>query len=1257
MKCSSKRLSFLLVLALAAFSIQFASIVPADAASNYAVINTNGSGAGSFAQAVIDANSSPGLDTISFAIPGAGVHKISSFSSMSITDPVTIDGLTQTGSTCGSTLNIVFDVSAIWGQSLTFTAGSSGSTLQGISWQNATMSSSINVFGSNQTLKCNYFNLSDDGTSLVGDGYYPGIIFGATESTVGGPGINDGNRFNGVLSLNTDQQLDDVTFEGNSFGFSADKSTFLGVVSGIFLGGNSARVSNLTIHNNLLQTFSGYGALPYVTDITLTGNKVCVDDDVTTNICSGLYFYQAHIYLWVVTNFKVGGPNLQDRNYFSGVPDVNIIFAVNLVGNTDIQNNYFNLTQDGSALLESGEGDNGIRVSNTSGDVTIDSNHFVSATTPVGNNGGQIDSGTENGEISVTNNTVGTSADGLTTIGHVQSGISASGIDVNVSGNTVRGGITRSSGSSQTVVRVYGLSSQGSAIISENNVTGNEGQPIIVDGTFGHTLIDQNTFDGSTNDSAGLRIDSNVQDIKVTDNIVIGNPSYYVVTAPGGTFTGNTFSSENVDSGGAVAALSINGTQPLLVTGNTLYGSFYGIMATSSVNGTIYGNLIFNNRASSISYDGISEYENDSGDVDAILNHPVARRTLANGENTTLTFEVDLQPGNYRFDVCNNLSGIFVGQYGPVAECQEMVTHEVFHDVVSGVQNLTMELPGLGYQVALLTMTATQILGPSDSDYGRSSIIGAPRGASADLGISIQGGTIAQPNEELIAYSIIGTVCNSGIEEISSFQISSEFVGLDHTGYTTDLGTISPDGLWEGSLSPNNCLSLFPTGNVTGEKLTQLEWDGTIGESILADGFENVDMNDSNDADHGEITIDDAPDLSINSRLLTSGTIAEGSTVSYELEVSNIGDGRYLYDFVGIYFVLPTGSTFSSVTDLDLEDEFNFEGCESMGNIRDMGEAFAAYDGEFLACEFSSSLGHIPSGASYTIQFNLIASAGFGDGNTEVLGVLVAPTEPDTSSFMNEFMNERDGFLLDINNVFHLVYDNNALFVTVNRCEGQEDPTFVDDGCFTVSFSKPIWVPSFTADDLLLIGGGVVSEFENVSDTEWIVHVTGMTPGGTLELLLGSGSVVDLSAVSNGAEVLGQNTIRFGFTGTPPEEAPISNSTTTTTSPNLENPTALTPTIKKSSVPEASNNVVDNSGSNEQAISLTNEKSTSKIIDNLDIPRSIEKKDSGFLILGNFSVTGSNVFDLLILALIMMLIGINFYLISRNRKKSNEPIN
>ena len=67
-------------------------------AATFTVTSVNDSGAGSLRQAILDANANPGLDTIGFDIPGSGVRTLALVSPLpTITDPVIIDGYTQSG--------------------------------------------------------------------------------------------------------------------------------------------------------------------------------------------------------------------------------------------------------------------------------------------------------------------------------------------------------------------------------------------------------------------------------------------------------------------------------------------------------------------------------------------------------------------------------------------------------------------------------------------------------------------------------------------------------------------------------------------------------------------------------------------------------------------------------------------------------------------------------------------------------------------------------------------------------------------------------------------------------------------------------------------------------------------------------------------------------------------------------------------------------------------------------------------------------
>ncbi len=79
--------------------ISFLFFCPNAWSTNYVVTTPSDSGAGSLRQAIINANTNPGPDTITFSIPGSGVKIITPntpLPSLSTND-TTIDGYTQGG--------------------------------------------------------------------------------------------------------------------------------------------------------------------------------------------------------------------------------------------------------------------------------------------------------------------------------------------------------------------------------------------------------------------------------------------------------------------------------------------------------------------------------------------------------------------------------------------------------------------------------------------------------------------------------------------------------------------------------------------------------------------------------------------------------------------------------------------------------------------------------------------------------------------------------------------------------------------------------------------------------------------------------------------------------------------------------------------------------------------------------------------------------------------------------------------------------
>src|SRR6202021_2635340 len=77
-----------------------------DLPSGFVVTNTLDAGLGSLRGAITGADANPGLDTITFNIPGAGLQVINLLSALpTISDPVILDGFTQPGAQPNTSTN------------------------------------------------------------------------------------------------------------------------------------------------------------------------------------------------------------------------------------------------------------------------------------------------------------------------------------------------------------------------------------------------------------------------------------------------------------------------------------------------------------------------------------------------------------------------------------------------------------------------------------------------------------------------------------------------------------------------------------------------------------------------------------------------------------------------------------------------------------------------------------------------------------------------------------------------------------------------------------------------------------------------------------------------------------------------------------------------------------------------------------------------------------------------------------------------
>jgi len=264
------------------------------AAATFTVTNTDDSGPGSLRQAIEDANTAAGADTIAFAIPGAGVHTITPLSLLPIIgSSVTIDGYTQPGSSANTNaigaLNTVLQVE-----------------IDGTSAPNRC----ITVIGTDVTIRglvvnrCNDAIQLDTNTSAVVAGNFIGtdptglaaspnaigvdIAFaqgGGITVTIGGPDPADrnlisGNTNAGILASSNFNGTSTSTIQGNIIGLGKDAVTAIPNVRGIYVGGIGPTFSTIGATfaggGNLIAGNSGEGI--WVADpsdtVTIRGNAI-----------------------------------------------------------------------------------------------------------------------------------------------------------------------------------------------------------------------------------------------------------------------------------------------------------------------------------------------------------------------------------------------------------------------------------------------------------------------------------------------------------------------------------------------------------------------------------------------------------------------------------------------------------------------------------------------------------------------------------------------------------------------------------------------------------------------------------------------------------------------------------------------------------------------------------------------------------------------------------------------------------------------
>ncbi|MBU7579208.1 MAG: right-handed parallel beta-helix repeat-containing protein, partial [Porphyrobacter sp.] len=649
------------------------------------VTNTNDSGTGSLRAAISFANSNPGADTISFAIPGAGPHTITVTSALpDLTDNGTvIDGTTQAGSVCR-------DLWAGGGHDLriNLTGGSSfaglrlagaNQTVRGLSLTGFDNAVELQAASSAASVQCTYLGLGANGTTL---GNARGVFVFGSGARIGGLAAGEGNVIsgNGVAAIVTASGSTDTAIRGNFIG--TDPAGMAARANGTainhFFGPASWRdiTQNLIAGNGAGIVLEADDAISPATDLVrIQRNRIGFNRTLGALLLNGSNNAAILFPSGSITNALIGGLAATDGNEIAASRDGIVLQAVSNIqisGNTIARSTMrgiwiegaSNITIGGSAPGQGnsigGNGSDGIRVLANSTNVMILGN-LIQPVTIAGSTVANADHGIALDNVSNITIGNGTAAGRNVIGGNLRRGIFGSGTvsNVTINGNYIG---TDASGN----VAVYGGQSEASsrrdAIVFDNgtysaitirgNVVGGYTSSLTEFwNTTATDIIIQGNNLGVGADGVSQIVSGNVEDLIY----IGGNPRGYSNVLIGGSNAGEG----NLIAFSARSGMRVTSTgSNLQVIGNTFRNNTRnGVYVLDSTRVALVSNRIFANGLLGIDLGDNGVTANDAGDGDSganeLLNFPEAIRAVVTGPNQlAYNFRLDAPaaPAGYRIE-------------------------------------------------------------------------------------------------------------------------------------------------------------------------------------------------------------------------------------------------------------------------------------------------------------------------------------------------------------------------------------------------------------------------------------------------------------------------------------------------------------------------------------------------------------------------------------------------------------------------------
>ncbi|HNG92522.1 MAG TPA: FG-GAP-like repeat-containing protein, partial [Acidobacteriota bacterium] len=321
---------------------------------------------------ITQANLSAGADSINFAIPGSGVQTITLASSLPfITQPLTIDGYTQTGASANTQavgsdavlqIEINADALVVNTPAVPFNNGSTGSRIRGlvINRANDNQASAI-TFNQSSTgiVDGNFLGTSADGTTSLPNSR--GVsIFNASTITIGGTTPQTRNVISGGASsigINVTGGTGHL-IQGNYVGLNAAGTAAIdaGFTTGMFLlgatttngfvGGTAAGAGNVVGARGI-----GVYVADFSSNMTVQQNLVGLNAAGTASLAATAIGMQVED----TASALIGGTTAAARNVVGGTSSIGIT-VVDTSTSAQVQGNYVGTNSAGTTAIANSVG-------------------------------------------------------------------------------------------------------------------------------------------------------------------------------------------------------------------------------------------------------------------------------------------------------------------------------------------------------------------------------------------------------------------------------------------------------------------------------------------------------------------------------------------------------------------------------------------------------------------------------------------------------------------------------------------------------------------------------------------------------------------------------------------------------------------------------------------------------------------------------------------------------------------------------------